>query len=379
MKTIRFIAVIVSCGLKAAIPVFPCTTFVLQGGAPIYFGRNLDWHWETGWVIVNQRNVNKTALVAPDRSPAKWTSKYGSITFNQFGQEQPYGGMNEPGLVIEQMQLIESAYPATGSRPEIGQLQWMQFQLDTCATVAEVVATDSKIRPQSIVATKEGRVHYLVADAAGDSATIEWLDGKMICHRGASLPSHALANDTYAQSVVFARTNPAPVTVTEPLKDPSSLARFACAASRAAGFQSRNSEADLAYAFETLDQVRQGEFTVWQIVYEITARRIHYRTLSNPRTRTLDLDTLNFDCAGAVKFADITASPSSSGSIDLQDLSEGWHRQYLQEFLSRESLKKVLGDLTPMLESLLLSVRNNGCATAPRSPAQGSKCSSPLR
>src|SRR5215813_3170068 len=106
MRTpIATIAALVILGTHNALP---CTTFVLQGKDNVYFGRNLDWDWEDGLVIVNPRNETKASLVIiPGNKPLKWTSKYGSVTFNQFGQEMPFGGMNEAGLVVENMHLPE--------------------------------------------------------------------------------------------------------------------------------------------------------------------------------------------------------------------------------------------------------------------------------
>src|SRR5581483_9546892 len=107
--------------------------------------RNLDWDWENGLVFINARQVQKRAFVLGPNA-ATWTSKYGSVTFNQFGRELPFGGMNEAGLVVENMWLTETQYPAGDSRPEINMLQWIQYQLDTCSTVAEVIENDKRIR-----------------------------------------------------------------------------------------------------------------------------------------------------------------------------------------------------------------------------------------
>jgi penicillin V acylase-like amidase (Ntn superfamily) len=356
MKRIIHVLNVLGCWLFAAATAFPCTTFVLKGDGQIYFGRNLDWDWEEGLVVVNPRGIKKTALVAQGNSPAIWTSKYGSVTFNQFGQEEPYGGMNEAGLEVEQMMLFESQYPAADSRPEIDMLQWIQYQLDTCSNVAEVVATDRKIRLER--PTVPARIHYMVCDATGDGTTIEFLGGKMVCHRGQTLPYRALANSTYEQSVAYARTNPVPAGFSERLEDPQSLPRFTCAASRAAGFQPRTPEKDVAYAFETLEQVRQGKATVWQIVYDVSARRIHYRTASNPQRRTLELKSLDFAQARAARFVDIRANPSLVGTLEFADLTEARHRRYLETFCAQPSLKQAMGDLTPMIELQLLRLRS---------------------
>jgi choloylglycine hydrolase len=346
---------VLACGLLAAVTALPCTTFVLKGPGHIYFGRNLDWGWEDGLVVVNPRDAQKTALLARSNSPARWTSKYGSVTFNQFGQEKPFGGMNEAGLVVEQMMLFESQYPVPDSRPEIDILQWIQYQLDTCSNVAEVVATDGKIRIGQPMAP--ARIHYLVCDAAGDCATIEFLGGKMVCHRGQALPYCALANSTYEESVTYARTNLVPAGSSEPLRDPQSLPRFTCAASRAAGFRPRTPEKDVAYAFETLEQLRQGKSTVWQIVYDISARRIHFRTASNPQPRTLALKSLDFAHTHAAQFADLRANPSAAGTLELVTLTEALHRKYLESFYGQASLKQAMGDFTPMIEPYLLALR----------------------
>jgi len=341
-------------------PALACTTFVLQGGGRLYFGRNLDWDWEDGLIILNQRSVSKTAFVMPDRKPVKWTSKYGSVTFNQFGQEMPFGGMNEAGLVVENMMLDESQYPAADTRPEIGRLQWIQYQLDNCSSVAEVIASDGKIRQEQPLTP--GRIHYLVCDAKGDCAAIEWLGGKMVCHRGSSLPYRALANSTYAESASFASTNLAPAASGARSNDRQSLSRFTCAAGRVAAFQPVDPEADLNYAFETLEQVRQGSYTVWQMVYDLPGRKIHYRTRSNSQRQTLDFSKLEFACAPPAKFGELRAKASSGGVLRLQDLTEEQHRKYLQTFMAQESLKKGLGDLSALIEPMLLTLRTYSCA-----------------
>ena len=350
MKRVAVFCIIWFVCFCAGLTAFPCTTFVMQDQGRVYFGRNLDWDWENGWVVVNPRAIRKTALVAPGHAPAKWVSKYGSVTFNQFGDEMPFGGMNEAGLVIENMMLDDTRYPVPDARPEIGLLQWMQYQLDTCSNVAEVVATDARIRLER--PTVPAAIHYLVCDAAGDCATIEFLEGKMVCHRGESLPYHALANDTYEKSAAYARAHPMPADSTSDLRDPSSLARFTCAATRAAGFKASTPEKDVAYAFKTLKMVHQG--TVWQMVYDVTSRQVYFRTQSNHRQRAVDLKSLDFAHIRAVEFVDIQADPTASGALPFEVLTEAQHRQYLQSFFALDSLKHAMGDLKPRIEPSLM-------------------------
>src|SRR4051812_18474579 len=173
-----------------------CTTFFLQKNGQMVFGKNYDWMTGTGVVNTNLRNLAKSSLPLDGGSMLKWTSRYGSVTFNQYGKEFPNGGMNEKGLVVELMWLAESRYPAPDERGSINVLQWIQYQLDNCATVEEVIATDKNIR---ITPTGTPQ-HYLVADRKGGVATIEFLKGKMVVHTGNELPYPVLSNSSYQVS-----------------------------------------------------------------------------------------------------------------------------------------------------------------------------------
>ena len=97
--------------LALAAPAPACTTFCLRDGGRIVFGKNYDWSVGDGLLIVNKRGVARRADAAGDPRPASWVSRYGSVTFNQYGRDFPSGGMNERGLTIELMWLDGSRYP----------------------------------------------------------------------------------------------------------------------------------------------------------------------------------------------------------------------------------------------------------------------------
>lgn len=298
--------------LTAAAPAAACTTFCLRGSGPggrVLFGKNYDWNVGEGMLVVNQRGLARRADVPGDR-PASWVSKYGSVTFNQYGRDFPNGGINEAGLVIELMWLEGSRYPAPDRRPAVDVLQWIQYNLDSHATVQEVLAANQKVRITSLVP-----LHYLVADRKGGTATIEFLDGKLVAHTGKELPVAALANSPYRESLARRQQRAA--------KDgavpagPGSHARFDRAAERVARFgqarqerqeRQENAKADpVAYAFDTLDQVAQGSYTQWSIVYEIDRLAVHFRTRDHRAVRTLRLADLDFRCGGPVRVLDLAA------------------------------------------------------------------------
>ena len=99
------------CVLLGIVPTHACTTFVLQGADQVYFGRGFAGSSEDAQVVVNPRVVQQSSLVFPRSVPAKWVSKYGSVTFNSGGWELPTGGMNEAGLVVENMWLDQTQWP----------------------------------------------------------------------------------------------------------------------------------------------------------------------------------------------------------------------------------------------------------------------------
>lgn len=193
--------------LTAAMPlsVQACTTFLLGQDGKQVFGKNYDWHLGAGMVIINQRGVSKTAMQGIGSDPveyASWISKYGSLTFNQYGREMPTGGMNEAGLVVHLMMLHETQYSKPDSRNPIKDLQWIQYQLDNFNSVEQVIQSNSNIR---ILYNEVPGLHYLVADKKGNCATFEWIKGRFVCHTEKRLPVKALTNNTYEDSLRYLR------------------------------------------------------------------------------------------------------------------------------------------------------------------------------
>lgn len=292
-------AAVIAAGLPA--PTEACTTFCLRGGGRIVFGKNYDWSVGEGLLVVNQRGMARKADVSDGR-PASWTSRYGSVTFNQYGRDFPSGGMNEVGLTIELMWLDGARYPAPDGRAGLDVLQWIQYNLDRHSTVAEVLASDRTVRITGPVP-----LHYLVADRKGNVATVEILNGKLVAHTGKSLPVAALTNSTYADSQKAWRAG----TARPGPGEAGSLSRFARAADRVRAFPGKKGDA-VAYAFETLDQVAQGGYTQWSIVYEIDRGKIHFRTRDHRPVRSLSLAELDFRCGKPTRVLRLDAKVSGN-------------------------------------------------------------------
>ncbi len=305
----------------SATRAFACTTFCLKNKGEILFGKNYDWMVGDGLVFVNKRGVSKSASLE-GTNPARWVSRYGSVTFNQYGRENPSGGLNEAGLVIELMWLDETQYPAEDSRPALDVLEWIQYQLDTSATVAEVIANSEKVRISSLV-----RLHYLVNDKAGNSATIEFLNGKMVAHHGEALPFSTLTNDTYEKSLNYSKT-----TAVERARGNGSLERFARAARKADEFgKTDRAEAQaINYAFEILNNVAQGNYTQWRIVYDQKRHKIHFQTLQSPQIKTIDATAFDYACGTTVKVFDMNAKAAGDVTAKFTDYTRKANRDLIE-------------------------------------------------
>jgi choloylglycine hydrolase len=297
-----------------------CTTFCLRDSGRVIFGKNYDWNIGDGMLIVNPRGLARLAD-SGDR-PARWTAKYGSVTFNQYGRDFPSGGMNEAGLAIELMWLDGSRYPSPDARHTVDVLQWIQYQLDTQATVAEVLASDAKIR-----VVEGAPVHYLVADRTGKVATVEFLNGRLVEHSGERLPVAVLTNNTYEASLRYDRElggKPAP-------EDERSLSRFARTVDRVRDFKAAQAAKKdaVAYAFETLDRAAQGS-TRWSLVYELDRLKVHFRTREHRRIRDLNLADLDFRCSQPVRVLDLAADVAGDVSARLVPYQRDANRRIVE-------------------------------------------------
>jgi penicillin V acylase-like amidase (Ntn superfamily) len=362
----RIIALILTAfAILVALPLRDaqaCTTFCLKNRGEVLFGKNYDWMVGDGLVFVNKRGVAKVAnpeSFNDNMNPAKWVSKYGSVTFNQYGRENPSGGMNEAGLVIELMWLDDTQYPQADARPTVGTLEWIQYQLDSSATVAEVIQNAEKVRINS-----EVKLHYLVNDKAGNTATIEFLDGKLVTHAGDTLPVSTLTNDTYEKSLGYAKT-----ASNENPRSGRSLDRFVRAAQRTSDFnKQQKSEGDAVnYAFEILSNVAQPGATQWSIVYDQKRSRIHFRTLQNSQIRTIDTTAFDYSCGTVVKIFDMNSNVSGDVTAKFVDYTRKANRDLIERAFNGTDFLK--GVPAPLKDQLASHPDQFGCSAKPEARA----------
>ncbi|MBJ3778460.1 linear amide C-N hydrolase [Acuticoccus mangrovi] len=191
-----------------------CTRFVYLGaGDTVITGRSMDWKTDVGtnlWVF--PRGMERSGEAGANS--ITWTSKYGSVIAAAYDIATT-DGMNEAGLVANVLWLVESEYPPEDSgKPGLTIAAWAQYVLDNFATVAEAVAA-LEAEPFVIVTdqvpgeTRLATLHLSISDATGDSAIVEYIDGKQVIHHSRSYQvmtnspafERQLALDDYWQTI----------------------------------------------------------------------------------------------------------------------------------------------------------------------------------
>lgn len=180
-------ATTVMAGLLVPSAAIPCTRLVYLGaGESVITARSMDWKVDVGtnlWAF--PRGMERSGVAGEDS--ITWTSKYGSVIASAYDISTT-DGMNEKGLVANILWLVESEYPAElQGKPGLSIAAWAQYVLDNFATVAEAVEALSQ-EPYTLVTDKvpgEDRLatlHLSLSDAQGDSAIIEYIDGKQVIY-----------------------------------------------------------------------------------------------------------------------------------------------------------------------------------------------------
>ena len=149
-------------------------------------GRSMDWAEDMRsnlWAF--PRGMERTG--GGGRLTPRWRSRYGSVVVSGYDMGTAEG-MNEKGLVTNLLYLAESNYGGPNGKPVLSISLWAQYVLDQFATVEEAVA-HLRTEPFRIVAPilpngKGAQLHLSLSDASGDSAILEYINGRLVIHHG---------------------------------------------------------------------------------------------------------------------------------------------------------------------------------------------------
>lgn len=337
IKKLPIVLTVLIIGLPAK--SFSCTTFCLKYENQIVYGRNFDFPFGAGFIATNRKNLSKVAFLAPNEKPVNWISKYGSITFNQVGMEFPYEGMNEKGLVIAQLFMGGTKYPLVDDRKAINCLQWIQYHLDISSTVFDIINSDSLIRISDNIPIG---IHFLVCDKQGNMATIEFINGKMVCHTGKTLPIPLLQNQNYDSSYDylnnfsgFGGNQNIPwknINDYQWSDDSIKLCQnksFVIAANRMKNYD--HSKTLIENTFDVLGTVTSNNATQWSSVFDITNLKIHFKNYRRNEVMTIAFKDFTFENTSKSKILDIQSSSTSNILNQFVDYSTELNGKYAFE------------------------------------------------
>jgi len=276
------------------------------------------------------KGIERDGLV--EENPVRWTSKYGSV-ISLVWDCATADGLNEAGLCANLLYLAEANYgERDASRPGLSIALWVQYFLDTCATVAEAVETAKSHQIQPIQLIHKGEnvdapLHLSLSDASGDSAIIEILNGEPHIHHG---PQYTVMTNSppYDEQLILLKQyeglgGSKPIPGTMEAED-----RFA----RGAFYLTKLSEnpdsyqaavagvlsviRNMATPLGANDPVRPNiSATIWRTIGDCTNKRYYFEFCDMPNVVWIDLDSLKIDEGAPVQVFDLAGNFEAAGDV----------------------------------------------------------------
>lgn len=179
----------VGCVLSTS---FACTR-ILWNESPfgVLAARSMDWPESTEPVLwflprgMDRDGAKCGRETVVKENPLRWSSKYASLITSIYGVGS-VDGMNEKGLGGHLLYLAKTDFGARDPKKKgVSAILWLQYVLDQAATVNEALALLKNVQPVMIQAHgHDATIHLALEDKSGDSAIIEYINGKPKVHHG---------------------------------------------------------------------------------------------------------------------------------------------------------------------------------------------------
>ncbi|MBP6473393.1 MAG: linear amide C-N hydrolase [Chloroflexi bacterium] len=287
-------------------------------------GRTMDWPTTTEPVITvlprgMQRNGSHLgAQLVVAENPASWTSIYGSVVVTIYGVGSA-DGMNQKGFAIHMLYLNATDFGLRDkSKQGVQAGLWGQYLLDNAATVVEALELMQHIQPVMVsVHGFQSTVHLAIEDATGDSAILEYVDGRLVVHHGrhyhimtndpaydlqlanrarfdftnatrqTPLPGNVDPGHRFVRADYFLQMLPEPKTKREAIASILAIARNV-----SVPFGAPNNELGTLYNTE------------YRTTLDLTNRRYFFELTTSPNVLWMDLAKFNFEVGASVMILD---------------------------------------------------------------------------
>lgn len=328
----RFISVgIVFTMFVIATEAKACTSFMLKTKQGLFFVHSLNQGNVPnvqGNIYINQRNVWKQGyswenLIEMENEVTPnliWRSKFGSVTFNPFGKELIDGGMNEAGLYIWEMN-FDTQYPDDPHKPKLFQCQWMQYVLDNFESTEEVIENASQMSIDG------WGWHYFVADKSGNTAIIDFIDGKPVIYSGDSMPVPMCCNSSYPTAMKWLNQHQGFGGELPIEKRYQEIPRFIHGARLLKDYRD---EDPVAYSFNMLEEMSKN--VRWSVVIDVNQMTVYFNTNLNKEIRHFTLSIADFEREDGLLMMDIDTPGPGDVRPQLSSYSRALDRKPIYSF-----------------------------------------------
>lgn len=169
-----------------AVLPWACSLFAALGTpGHMHYGRNFDWEYSPAVLLFTDPADGYDAVSMVDIAYFFTPGEAGDLTDLPLSERRallnapfwPFDGMNERGLAVGMAAVPYSEMPYQADQEGIGSLEIIREILDHAATVDEAIAI-----MQGYNLNWEGGppLHYLIADASGRAALVEFYGGDMV-------------------------------------------------------------------------------------------------------------------------------------------------------------------------------------------------------
>ncbi len=310
-----------------------CSTFKLQKGKCLIYGHNLNQADldVPGLIFINKRGVFKLGrtlselITKEGLNPSSlcWISKYGSVTFNNFGKDLPDGGMNEVGLYIWEMSADFDEYPKKEGAPKLNQMHWMQYILDNCMTVEEAIqcARDMEIDGWGW--------HFFIGDAEGNTAAVDFADDEVLIYTGEDMPVPGLFNTFYARELEVLKYYKGFGGFYEVEMSKPEVPRFVKTARMIEEYDPSENAVD--YGFKMLDALMVYDVPEWSVIFDVRGKGVYFKTRINPEIKSFSMDDVDFSNEGPVMILDMDIESGGDVRAQFHPYTNEIFRQFTKE------------------------------------------------
>jgi choloylglycine hydrolase len=200
--------------------------------------------------------------------------------------------------------------------------------------VDEVIESDKSLR----ISQNQANIHFLVCDRSGKVASIEFIEGKFVCHTDGTLPSEVLTNSTYDKSLNYLKEMENNGGEMAPANFNESMDRFARLSRAIKDYRTNPPKPIVDSAFDALSSVSvesENHATQWSIVYDLQKRNIAFKTYKNAQLRTLNIDDFNYSCDTPTQILSIEEKLDGKISGHFADYTTDRNRDLIQSVFAR--------------------------------------------